>query len=167
MGQEQAHEDEAAGESANDHFHKFKGAGGPVWVPANIDNELYEHILIKSIVTDRAVMSKNFSPRDLSDDALQLVAARFRTLGEPNRLKLLIVLEQGPKRVTELMQATGLLQANVSRHLQSLTEAGLLARERQGTAVIYSIADPSIFDLCHQVCGGIQKRLQQQAKAFG
>jgi ArsR family transcriptional regulator len=111
-------------------------------------------------------MSKAFSPRDLSDDALELIAARFRTLGEPNRLKLLTQLEAGPKSVSELMEATGLMQANVSRHLQTLTDAGLLARERRGSAVIYSIADPSIFELCRQVCGGIQKRLQQQANVF-
>ena|SRR5262245_18449724 len=111
-------------------------------------------------------MPKTFSPRDLSDEALELIAARFRTLGEPNRLKLLSQLEQGPKSVSALMEATGLMQANVSRHLQTLTDAGLLARERRGSAVIYSIADPSIFELCHQVCGGIQKRLQQQANVF-
>jgi len=111
-------------------------------------------------------MPRPFSPRDLSPDALELIAARFRTLGEPNRLKLLSVLEEGPKSVSELMEATGLMQANVSRHLQTLTDAGLLARERRGSAVIYSIADPTIFELCRQVCGGIQHRLRQQAKAF-
>ena len=111
-------------------------------------------------------MTKPFSPRELSDHALQLIAARFRTLGEPNRLKLLSQLEKGPKSVSELMEATGLMQANVSRHLQTLTDAGLLARERRGSAVIYSIADPGIFELCRQVCGGIQKRLQQQVNVF-
>jgi ArsR family transcriptional regulator len=111
-------------------------------------------------------MSKPFSPRDLSDDALQLIAARFRTLSEPNRLKLLSALEEGPKGVSELIAASGMKQANVSRHLQTLTEAGLLARERRGSAVIYSIADPGIFELCRLVCGGIQKRLRQQANAF-
>lgn len=111
-------------------------------------------------------MSRSFLPRDLSGDALELIAARFRTLGEPSRLKLLSALEEGPKSVSELMEATGLMQANVSRHLQTLTEAGLLARERRGSAVIYSIADRSIFELCRQVCGGIQKRLRQQADAF-
>jgi DNA-binding transcriptional ArsR family regulator len=90
-------------------------------------------------------MPKLFSSRDLSHDALELIAARFRTLGEPNRLKLLSQLEEGPKSVSELMEATGLMQANVSRHLQTLAEAGLLARQRRGSAVIYSIADPGIF----------------------
>ena len=111
-------------------------------------------------------MSKLISPKNLSDSALELIAARFRTLGEANRLKLLSQLEQGAKSVSELMEATGLRQANVSRHLQTLTDAGLLTRERRGSAVIYSIADPSIFELCRQVCGGIQKQLQRRANIF-
>src|SRR5215470_239577 len=104
--------------------------------------------------------------RHLSADALALIAARFKILGEPSRLKLLSALEGGPKNVTQLIEATGLQQANVSRHLQTLTDGGLVARQRRGATVIYSIADPSIFDLCRLVCGGIQKRLQQQSNAF-
>ena len=111
-------------------------------------------------------MSKRVSHPGLPANALDLIAARFRTLGEPNRLKLLDALQHGPKSVSQLMVATQLRQANVSRHLQTLTVAGLLARERRGTTAVYSIADPTIFGLCRQVCGGIQKRLRQEAKAF-
>ena len=106
------------------------------------------------------------SSRSLSDAALEMVAARFRVLGEPTRLRLLLALETGPKNVTELVAATSATQANISRHLQTLTEAGLLARRKEGLAVIYSIADPSIFDLCEHVCGSLQKRFAQQAKVF-
>lgn len=105
-------------------------------------------------------------PKSLSDAALDLVAARFKVLSERNRLKLLLALQARPRSVNELVESTGLQQANVSRHLQTLTEAGLLRRQRQGLAVIYSIADPGIFKLCHQVCGGIQNRLKDQAQAF-
>ncbi|HTL59155.1 MAG TPA: metalloregulator ArsR/SmtB family transcription factor [Candidatus Limnocylindrales bacterium] len=104
--------------------------------------------------------------RHLSTDALALIAARFKILGEINRLKLLSALEGGPKNVSQLIEATGLQQANVSRHLQTLTDGGLVARQRRGATVVYSIADPSIFNLCRLVCGGIQKRLQQQSNAF-
>lgn len=107
-----------------------------------------------------------FSAQDLSEDALKLIAARFKALSEPNRLKLIIALENGEKNVGELIKLTELKQANVSRHLQTLTEAGILARHRNGASVIYSIADPSIFRMCHQVCGGIQTRLKHQANAF-
>jgi DNA-binding transcriptional ArsR family regulator len=111
-------------------------------------------------------MPKKLSPQDLTGPALELIAARFRALGEPNRLRLIIALESGGKNVGDLVAATGLSQPNVSRHLQTLIEAGLLARRKEGLMVIYSIADPTVFDLCEQVCGGVQKRLQHQAKAF-
>ena len=103
---------------------------------------------------------------DLSDQALQLIAARFRVLGKASRLKLVHVLQAGEKSVTELIQATGLSQANASRHLNTLTSAGFLSRRKKGLKVLYSIADPGVFKLCEHVCGGLQKRLAQDAKAF-
>ncbi len=104
--------------------------------------------------------------RRLSQPALDLVAARFRLLGEPTRLRLLSLLEPGEKTVSELVEASGANQANVSRHLQMLTEAGLLSRRKDGLNVCYRIADPSVFDLCEHVCGSLQQRLAAQANAF-
>jgi len=111
-------------------------------------------------------MPRLLSHKKLPDDALKLIAQRFKALSEHNRLKLIIALQDGEKNVGQLIEATGLKQANVSRHLQTLTDAGLLTRQRRGLEVIYSIADHGIFDMCHQVCGGIQKRLRNQARVF-
>ena len=102
----------------------------------------------------------------LSPEALQLIAARFRVLGEPTRLRLIIALEAGEKNVTQLVALTGGAQANISRHLQTLAEAGILSRRKQGLNVCYSIADPGIFDLCEGVCGSLRRRLDSQARAF-
>lgn len=107
------------------------------------------------------------SPHELPDQGLELIAARFRILGEASRLKLIHVLETGEKNVSELVDATGLTQANVSRHLQTLTGAGILSRRKDGLNVIYSIADPGIFDLCEHVCGSVQRGLEEHVKAFG
>jgi DNA-binding transcriptional ArsR family regulator len=106
------------------------------------------------------------APKNFSEDALNLIAARFKALSEPSRLKLLIALKSGEKNVGELMEATGLNQANVSRQLQLLTGVGFLQRRRSGVSIIYSIADPAIFDMCQQVCGGIHLQLQSQVDAF-
>lgn len=111
-------------------------------------------------------MSKKVNHSQLSEQALGLIAARFKVLSEPMRLRLIIALEGGEKNVTELVEATGGTQANVSRHLQSLTEAGLLARRKEGLMVYYFISDRTIFDLCETVCGSLQKRLKDHAKAF-
>ena len=102
----------------------------------------------------------------LSDQALEMIAARFKILGEPMRLRLIIALEGGEKNVTHLVEATGGTQANVSRHLQSLTEAGILDRRKEGLKVYYFIADDSIFDMCESVCGSLQKRMDKNAIAF-
>jgi len=95
-----------------------------------------------------------------------MVASRFRLLGEPNRLLLLMSLQEGEKTVSELAEAVGCTQANVSRHLRSLTDAGILGRRKDGLHAYYHIVDPSIFALCDLVCGSLQKRLSARAKIF-
>lgn len=112
-------------------------------------------------------MPRKIEPSAMSDQALELVAARFRVLGEASRLKLLRALEPGERNVSQLVEATGLTQANVSRHLQTLTDAGILGRRKEGLNVIYCIADLTIFDLCKHVCGSLQERFAAHAKAFG
>jgi ArsR family transcriptional regulator len=102
----------------------------------------------------------------LSDDALGLVARRFAVLSEPIRLKLVHSLFDGEKSVGALVQLTGGTQTNVSRHLQTLTQANVLARRKEGLQVFYSIADPSIFKLCELVCGSLEKQFTKQAGAF-
>lgn len=109
-------------------------------------------------------MSKH---RPLSEDALQLVAQRFAVLAEPMRLRLIQALFDGEKNVTELVGATGGTQANVSRHLQTLTAAHILARRKEGLQVFYRIADPTIPKLCELVCGSLGKTLTRQAEQFG
>jgi DNA-binding transcriptional ArsR family regulator len=88
----------------------------------------------------------------MSDKMMELVARRFRTLGEPLRLRLLQELESGEKTVGELVEGLDGNQPNVSKHLQILHEAGLVGRRRVGTSIVYSISDPMVFRLCELVC---------------
>lgn len=103
---------------------------------------------------------------DFSDQALELIAARFRVLSEASRLKLIQALRSGEKSVTQLTKTTGLGQANASRHLATLTQSGILSRRKDGLKVLYAIADPSILKLCDHVCGSVQRHAIQHAKAF-
>lgn len=105
-------------------------------------------------------------PRNLPPFALELIAERFKALSEINRLKIVIALERGEKNVTALIGETGLSQTNVSRHLQTLVDAGVLSRRKAGISVFYRIADPAIFKMCELVCGGLARRLEAQATAF-
>lgn len=103
----------------------------------------------------------------LSDHALELVARRFAVLSDPLRLRLVHALFDGEKNVNALVEEVGGTQPNVSRHLQTLTQAHVLARRKDGLQVFYSIADPSIFKLCDLVCGSLEKQLARQVGAFG
>ncbi len=104
--------------------------------------------------------------KQLSDEALDLVAQRFKALSEPLRLKLIMVLMNGPRNVGELVEEVGATQANVSRHLQTLSESGILKREKKGLHVFYTICDPSVFKLCDLVCGSVEEFLKNQVSAF-
>lgn len=95
-----------------------------------------------------------------------MVAARFAVLAEPMRLSLIQALFDGEKNVTELVEATKGTQANVSRHLQTLAAANILARRREGMQVFYRIIDPTIPRLCEIVCTGIEKSLAAQIGGF-
>ncbi len=106
-------------------------------------------------------------PPPVSDEALELIASWFRVLSEPSRLRILRSLEEGEKNITELVNATKLTQANVSRHVQSLVDAGMVGRRREGLTAVCFIADPSISELCATVCGNLQKRLVERAKKLG
>jgi len=104
--------------------------------------------------------------RELSDEALSLIASRFRLLGEPLRLKILNALRERGLSVTELVEATGAGQANVSKHLGLLLMGGLVARRKEGNLSYYYIADETIFRLCEIVCDSLGGRLAAQHEAF-
>ena len=98
----------------------------------------------------------------LPDEAIQLVAHRFAVLAEPMRLRLIQALFAGEKNVTELVAITEGTQANVSRHLQTLTNAHILGRRKEGLQVFYSISDPTIPKLCELVCNSLEKSLTRE-----
>ena len=100
-------------------------------------------------------------PQPLPDRLVELIAKRFRVLGEPMRIKLLDALREREASVGELREVTGASQQNVSKHLGVLLEAGIVGRRRDGNQVFYSIADEEIFRICEQVCGTVQRQLAE------
>jgi len=106
-------------------------------------------------------------PRQLLTwEALELVAARFRAMGEPLRLRIVQQLESGEQSVSALAENVGTTQPNVSKHLKVLQDAGLLKRRQQGNSVYYSIADPMVFELCEMICSRLHDRLEAQVGAL-
>ena len=102
----------------------------------------------------------------LSEEALRLIARRFAVLAEPMRLRLLHLLLPGEKNVNALVEASRGTQANISRHLQTLADAGIVSRRKEGLQVFYSVADPTIFKLCDLVCNSLEQRMTKQAAVF-
>jgi DNA-binding transcriptional ArsR family regulator len=102
----------------------------------------------------------------ISISALTQVADYFKVLSELSRLQVLCSIKEGEKNVTEIVEATGLGQANVSKHLKILTQAGIVVRQPQGVSVYYQLADQMIFDLCELVCQRLEVQLQEQAQAL-
>ncbi|AKG21640.1 ArsR/SmtB family transcription factor [Calothrix sp. 336/3] len=92
------------------------------------------------------------------------VADYFKVLSEASRLQILTCLKSGAMNVMELAEATGLGQANLSKHLKVLTQAGVLSRQPKGTSAYYEIAEPMIFELCELACDRISERVLQQAE---
>jgi DNA-binding transcriptional ArsR family regulator len=94
----------------------------------------------------------------LGPETLEAVAARFKVLAEPARLQILNELRSGSMNVTELMAATRLNQANLSKHLQLLHTHGFVARRRDGLFVVYELADKTVFALCDIMCAQLRRR---------
>lgn len=99
-------------------------------------------------------------------EALSLVAQRFKILGEPARLALLNALMQDEMNVTDLCAATGMAQANVSKHLGMLLRAGFVQRRKDGLRALYSIADSSVWQLCDLMCSSVAQKLDHDRNAF-
>jgi len=97
----------------------------------------------------------------LSEPLIELIAGRFRVLSEPMRIKLLDQLRGGEATVTQLQDALGASQQNVSKHLGILHSAGMVTRIKDGNHVRYSIAAEGVFELCEQVCGGVRRQLDE------
>jgi DNA-binding transcriptional ArsR family regulator len=100
-------------------------------------------------------------PHPLPLPLVELIAERFRLLGEPMRIRLLDALREGPATVQELQQATEASQQNVSKHLGVLLQGGIVTRRKAGTSVHYAIADETVFRLCEDVCGSLEQQVAE------
>ena len=106
-------------------------------------------------------------PHPLPVELAELIARRFRVIGEPMRIRLLDRLREGEASVNELTEALGASQQNVSKHLGVLSDVGILGRRKEGTHVYYRIVDEGVFALCEQVCGSVQEQLRALNELVG
>jgi len=104
--------------------------------------------------------------KELSPLALDLIAARFRALSEPMRLRLLNLLMQGERTVGQLVEGSKSGQANVSKHLSVLREAGMVGTRKEGLMTVCYIADPIVTELCEMMCSRLREEMEGKAAAL-
>ncbi len=100
-------------------------------------------------------------PRPIPLDLAEMIAARLRVIGDANRIRVLDLLRDGELSVTQITERLGTSQQNASKHLGVLMQAGIVARRKEGTTSFYSVSDPGVYELCEQVCGGLQQQLAE------
>jgi len=96
---------------------------------------------------------------DATEEVFESAARYFSVLSEPARLKILHSICGDEKSVNAIMGATGMAQANASRHLGLMYQAGMLSRRREGTQVFYRVSDSLYVELCRTVSAQIEFRM--------
>lgn len=97
----------------------------------------------------------------IPEDLLVRIADRLKVLGDPSRLKIVHLLEEGELCVGEIVEQMESSQANVSKHLATLRKAGLVRSRRAGMNVCYSIEDPVVFAICRLICGFLEREASE------
>jgi len=106
-------------------------------------------------------------PSPIPNELAEMIAARLRVIGDPTRIRILDLLRDEELSVTDITERLGTSQQNASKHLGILLQAGILTRRKEGNSSIYSIADRGVYELCEQVCGGLQLQLAELAALVG
>jgi DNA-binding transcriptional ArsR family regulator len=102
----------------------------------------------------------------LTPEQIDLIAERFRALAEPARLHIMTALRSGERTVGELVEATGLGTANVSKHLRILHASGFVSRRKEGLFVYYGLAGEDVFRLCDIMCGRLEAEAASRRKVL-
>ena len=99
-----------------------------------------------------------------SPELLEQAAHRFALLGDPTRLRILHVLMEGSElSVGRIADAAGTSRFNASAHLNRLAEAGLVARRREATSVLYRMVDDNLPRICEWMRDSLRTRAQRLA----
>lgn len=92
------------------------------------------------------------SPVSESDQVFDLAAELFRVMSAPLRLKIISSLCDGERNVSELLSEISTTQPNMSQHLNTLYQAGVLGKRRDGVQIYYRIVNQRVVTLCRAVC---------------
>jgi ArsR family transcriptional regulator len=88
------------------------------------------------------------SPAEADTRIFELQADICQTLANSKRLQIITLLKQGELSVGSMVKAMGIAKANLSQHLSSMRQKGILIARREGTTVYYRLASPKITEAC-------------------
>ncbi len=140
-------------------------------LPVNATADTSAHTVIDATLTDASVWEEEDVRTPGVDPQLRqeldsVVSSICRALNDPKRLVVLYALRDGPHTVTELCQALGVPQANTSQHLAVLRERGLVATERMGNKVLYSLRHRKVVDAVDMLRDVMADELERQQLAL-
>ena len=104
--------------------------------------------------------TKNMTSQLEDDSVFETAAELFRAMAAPMRLKIISALCNGEKNVSELLAEIDTTQPNMSQHLNTLYQAGVLARRREGVSINYFIANDKVVQMCRSIC--VQIAIEQE-----
>lgn len=113
-------------------------------------------------MTELAVQEQA-SELDKPDHVFDMAAELFRVMSAPMRLKIISCLRDGEKNVSYLLSRIDTTQPNMSQHLNTLYQAGVLGKRREGAQIHYRIVDERVAELCRVVC--TRMAIEREAKA--
>ncbi len=87
-----------------------------------------------------------------SEEVFEKAAEVFRVMSAPMRLRIISALCNGEKNVGELLSEIDTTQPNMSQHLNTLYQAGVLGKRREGVQIYYRIINDRVVTLCRAVC---------------
>jgi DNA-binding transcriptional ArsR family regulator len=105
--------------------------------------------------------------QSLSDEAIELIAERLRVIAEPNRIRILGLLNEGDATVQEITDRLMTTHQNVSKHLGVLYQAGMVSRRKEGVSVRYALVDWTGWWLVEQMASCVADRLSELQHLFG
>jgi DNA-binding transcriptional ArsR family regulator len=117
-------------------------------------------------VTGSSARERRALPRPLPDEAVEIIAARLKVIGEPMRIRILALLDEGDATVQELTDRLMTTHQNVSKHLAVLYQSGMVSRRKEGTSVRYALVDWTGWWVIEQIGASVAAQLDDLRELF-
>lgn len=112
--------------------------------------------MLKLCITQGREMARRLAVQEVesveSDEVFETAAEIFRVMSAPMRLKIISCLCNGEKNVSRLLEEINTTQPNMSQHLNTLYQAGVIGKRREGVQIFYRIVNDRVVTLCRAVC---------------